>query len=209
MRLVRGACVAGPAGVVILSACFHSAPPLQLYRLQPVDTPAAQDSPVASEVIAVEPYATVGIYGEPHLVYRVGQSTYGAYPNAEWVIPLTTMLADITAAQLRAAEPHIRVTTGQSAGASDLLWRAKVQQFEEVDSAAHVSASVSLEAMLVRSRSDSIVWQGSTRLEQAVPEPTMSAVVATLSELANNAVSQLVREADGALRTSAQQLAHP
>ena len=58
-------------------------------------------------------------------------------------------------------------------------------EFEEVNRGRQVLAAVHLEADLVKSANDSVVWSGSERIERAVPEPTdsMPRVVETLSAL--------------------------
>jgi hypothetical protein len=78
-----------------------------------------------------------------------------------------------------------------------------IRELEEVDRGRDVFAAVRLEARLVRTRDDSVLWSGSARLERAVPEGTMSAIVAMLSRLAAEAVAQLADEARVALASPA------
>jgi ABC-type uncharacterized transport system auxiliary subunit len=199
-RAVLG--VAAPAAFCI-SACFHSVPPLALYRLQPADAPAdsAATAGAAERTIAVAPYATLGIYSQPSIVYRTGGAEYGSYPNAEWAIPLASMLADLTATALRSSpDLRLRVATGRSEDARGLVWRGTVRQFEEVDSAGAVAASVQLDATVLRASDESIVWQGTASLQRRVERPTMPAVVDALAQLANDAARQLVGAAAGVLR---------
>ena len=60
---------------LLLGGCAGSLPPLELYRLTPMPAarpmaPAAFTDTAAStaRAIAVEPYATTGIYAEPQIV---------------------------------------------------------------------------------------------------------------------------------------------
>jgi uncharacterized lipoprotein YmbA len=147
-------------------------------------------------VMAVETYATTGIYADPQIVYRVGEDTYGAYPDREWALPLGTMLADATVDALRATPKlGVQVTDGRVSGTHQLVWRGVVQQFEEVNRGDNVAAAVRLDAALVRTPGDSVIWQGTAGLERAVEKPSMTAIVGTLSELTTTAIRQLVSQA--------------
>jgi uncharacterized lipoprotein YmbA len=171
-------------------------------------SPVAPDStarPVAADessnvpTLVVEPYTTSGIYADPQIVYRVGESTYGAYPNREWALPLGAMLAEATVQTMRIIPAvRARVTDENLAGTHELVWRGVVRQFEEVNRGRSVAAAVRLEAALVRTPGDSVVWQGTAGLERPVPGATMTAIVATLSDLTSVAIRQLVTEARAA-----------
>jgi ABC-type uncharacterized transport system auxiliary subunit len=191
---------------LLLGGCLGSLPPLERYRLTPTPTAApgaapatVADSPAAI-TIAVEPYATTGIYADPAIVYRVGENTYGAYPNREWALPLGDMLADATVATLRAT-PGLgaQITSETADAAHGLVWRGLVQRFEEVDRGDSVAAAVRLDAVLVRSPGDTVVWQGSAGVEAPVAGSTMPAIVATLSDLTTAALRRLADEARGAV----------
>jgi ABC-type uncharacterized transport system auxiliary subunit len=189
---------------VWLAACFGHTVPLERYRLAPAQ-PTAPARPAAlttspRRTISVEAYETSGIYAEPGIVYRVGTSSYGAYPNREWAVPLGTMLADATIEALRANPRFGAAPTDERSGASyDLVWRGVVQQFEEVNQGRRLSAAVRLDAAVVTSPGDSLVWQGSMGGERPVSDSTMQGVVNALSELTAETVRKLVASASGAL----------
>lgn len=191
---------AGALLLLGLVACGRG-PPLERYRLLPVPADSGASRVPADQTIAVEPYVTQGIYAEPQIVYRVGEASYGAYPNREWAIPLSSMLADATVRRLRAAPGGAeRVTDDAAGGAHELVWRGRVREFEEVDRGDSVLAAVHLDGAVVRVADDSVLWQGSARAERRVPEAkSMPAVVDALSALTAAAVDQLVREAEPTL----------
>lgn len=215
MRATRFGLSLGALAAPALAGCFGSLPARELYRLRPVapeaGAPASADAgrpaPAKDEpVLRVEPYATPGVYAEPGIVYRVGDTRYGTYPTREWALPLGGMLATLTAGSVARLEggPQ-RVEDGAGAGRGPagrgLVWRGVVREFEEVDRDKQVSAAVWLDARLVRAADDSVLWQGSARLERPVTPPTqMAAVVDGLSDAAQRAVAQLVQEAAPALR---------
>jgi ABC-type uncharacterized transport system auxiliary subunit len=185
-----------------LAACAGTPATVERYRLAPVSTRDPGTPPEAdAPVIAIEPYATMGIYADPQIVYRLEETTYGAYPNREWAIPLGTMLADATVETMRAI-PNLgaRVTDERTAGSHQLVWRGVVQQFEEVNRGKKVAAAIRLDAALVRTPGDSVIWQGTAASERPVADPTMTAIVRTLSELTSTAIRQLVMQARTAVQ---------
>jgi len=203
-----------------LAGCLRGTlPPRELYRLRPL--PAASTAPATPRLgtpplppLTIEPYATPGVYAGPEIVYRVGDVRYGTYPNRAWAVPLGAMLAALTTEQLLALDggPR-RVEDGAGAGgARGLVWRGVVREFEEVDrergtGGPPVSAAVRLDARLVRAADDSVLWQGSAQIERPVTPPDrMTAVVDGLADAAHQAIEQLVRDAEPAMRAEAARL---
>lgn len=197
------------AAVAPLGCIRGTLPPRELYRLSVPDSAAAADPrppsapALAAGALAIAPYETPGVYGEPSIVYRVGETEYGAYPTREWAIPLGQMLGVLTEDVLRRAP----LTTGAaifnppSLRGQGYVWRGTVREFEEVNRGRALSAAVRVDAAILRTGDDSVLWTGSVRRESAVAEPTMNAVVRTLSALAATVVAELAAEADSALRT--------
>lgn len=188
-------------------------PPLEFYRLAFSDS-ARMATPLdgtdlrvalAPGSMAVAPYLTPGIYADRSIVYRVDDTQYGSYPSREWALPLSTMLGLVTQDVLRAhpmtAEPA--VFDPPSYTSQTYVWRGLVREFEEVDRGSEVFAAVRLEARVVRASDDSVLWSGSVRMEEPVPEGTMPAIVSTLSRVSAAAVSRLAEEARAALARAA------
>jgi ABC-type uncharacterized transport system auxiliary subunit len=199
--------------LVLAGGCVHGKiPPLEQYRLRIPDTAItslAQPDGDGHEIrpagdLAIVPYLAPGLYGSRGIVFRVGENQYGAYPNREWAVPVSTMLGMITEDLLRARPVTLgtAVFDPPSPHSYTYIWRGVVRELEEVDRASEVYAAVRLDARLVRARDDSIMWVGSARLEQKVPSGSMPAIVDALSRLTTEAILQLV---DGARTT----LAHP
>ena len=211
-RAVAGLLTMGVAAS--LSGCLGGRlPPLEYYRVATADsarlaTPLS-GSPLqltlAPGAVAIAPYQTPGIYADRGIVYRIGDTQYGSYPSREWALPLSTMLAlltqDVLAARPLTAQPA--VFSPSTYAGETYVWRGFVRQFEEVDRGAEVHAAVALDARVVRVSDDSIVWSGSVRFEEPVPQGTMPAVVSTLSRVATEAVGQLADEARASLARAA------
>lgn len=199
--------------------CFGKLPAREMFRLSVEAAPANHGSALPGTAVpdsasrlgaplrgalAVEPYVTPGLYGDPGIVYRVGESQYGAYPSREWAIPLGEMLGMIAESVLLlhpiSTDPP--VFDPPSTRGHAYVWRGTVRQFEEVNRGKQVFVAVRLDATIVRSGSDSLVWNGSASLERPVPQPTMQAIVEALSALARDATAQLATDARTALEKS-------
>jgi uncharacterized lipoprotein YmbA len=197
--------------VLAASACIRGTlPARQYFRLSMPDSVAAatRDSStaaLATGTLGIAEYVTPGIYAGGGIAYRIGESEYGTYPSREWAIPLGQMLGVLTEGVLRRAPltASPAIFNPPSLRSQTYVWRGTVREFEEVDRGRAVSAAVRIDASLVRSSDDSVVWSGSARREGAVAAPTMDAVVGTLSSLATETITALVAEADSALRRQA------
>lgn len=206
------------SGALILlgaTACFRgSLPPLERYRLDLPDPPRSgfdsgplspmRAEPVIEGSIAIAPYAAPGIYGDPSIVYRIGESQYGSYPSREWALPLTLMLGQLTervlAAQPLSTGPAVHSPPSRLAHPYE--WQGTIREFEEVNRDRTVLVSVAFDVRLVRTADESIVWQGTEHVEQTVENPTMPAIVQALSESAAEVVTRLVIDARSALERS-------
>ncbi|HEX4469737.1 MAG TPA: ABC-type transport auxiliary lipoprotein family protein [Gemmatimonadaceae bacterium] len=219
-RGALGKCVAIVVMLLDLSGCIHGKlPPREYYRLRTAPLPdsltafyrdgGASTLPVGS--IAIVPYIAPGVYGDGNIVYRIGDSEMGTYPNREWALPVPTMLGMLTEDIFR-ARPLTRdpvVFDPPSAHSYDYVWRGLVREFEELDRESHVYAVVRFDARLVRARDDSVLWAGTARLERAVPQGTMPAIVDALSQLATEAILQLQESARGSLAGPAASAVRP
>jgi ABC-type uncharacterized transport system auxiliary subunit len=210
-RAIQRTVVGGLLAGVLLSCVHGTLPPRELYRLLPLDSAAAtharardsaSDAPVLDGALQVEPYQTPGLYGDPAIVYRVGETQYGTYSSREWAIPLSNMLATLTVDVLRATSFAAGPVVSEAAAdnGARYKWRGTVREFEEVNRGRQLLAAVHLDASIVRARDDSLLWHGSARIERGVSEPTMSAIVAALSALADSAVAELAQQAGRAFQ---------
>ena len=196
--------------VVSMSAsCFRvgTLPARELYRLALPDSlapgvPAAPtDAAPLPGTLAIATWRAPGLYGAPGIVYRVDDTQYGTYPSREWAIPLGDQLGVFTSALLRRA-PLTRggaLYDPPNARAQAYVWRGTIREFEEVDRDRAVFAAVRLDALLARASDDSVVWQGSVRLERPVADPTMANIVAALSALAIEGIARLTSDAAAAV----------
>ena len=194
--------------VLSLASCFRGRlPAREYYRLRVPengDTSPTQERDargLASGSLAIVPYVAPGVYGSRSIVYRLGDSEYGAYTNREWALPVPMMLGMLTEDVLRGRPitAEQAVFDPPSPHSYVYLWRGLVRELEEVDRDNQVFAAVRFDARLVRAQDDSVLWSGSARLERLVQSGTMPAIVETLSQLSVEAVSQLLASAREAL----------
>ena len=153
--------------------------------------------------LAVLPYVAPGLYGEPRLIFRTGQTEYNTYTNREWAIPLTQQLGLMTEALLRrrplTSEPALFDPPSRSS--HTYIWRGAVRHFEEVDRGSEVLAEVHVEASLVRTADDSVLWSGEARSQRNLGGTRdMNVIVTALSELASEAIDRLLADAGAAAR---------
>jgi ABC-type uncharacterized transport system auxiliary subunit len=198
------------AGAVLALGCFRSrpVPPIEMYRLVPTASESGSTSGIGATPllpdgsVAVSGYVTPGLYGQRGIVYRVGESGYATYPSREWAIPLGEMLGRRTADLLQ-ERPLVRggamfdPPTRRSFAYS---WRGTVREFEEIDRGSDVFVAVHLEASLVRTEDDSIVWSGGARAERPVPGGTMDGIVAALSAATDEVMLALLDSARVSIR---------
>ena len=200
----RAPLVAVLAAMAGTGACFRGTlPAIEMYRLEmpaaaeTTDLARSVEAPLLPGGMAIAPYRAPGLYSDPAIAYRVGETQYGTYPSREWAIPLGVMLGLATQRVLEGRP----ITTGPALfdppndRLSRYLWRGTIREFEEVNRDAEVWASVALDVQLVRAADDSVLWSGSIRREARVPEGTMPAIVRTLSALANEGIVDLAEQA--------------
>jgi len=206
---VNRSLAAGFIGALVLcgsSACFRSKlPPLEQYRLAPAPATANAGvdnmaGPLAGSV-AVSRFLTPGVYGGDQIVYRIGDTGYGSYPNREWALPLGEMLGMLAEETMR-ADPLGTAVVYDPASRRQFAyqWQGAVRQFEEVNRDDRVFVSVHLEARLLRTADDSIIWIGDRSAELPVPRPNMTNIVDSLSAAARQVMRELVIDAKTAAR---------
>jgi uncharacterized lipoprotein YmbA len=209
--LVVAALLAGGCSI------FQRRPPLEQYTIVIPRTEDGATTPVGPPVLqgtlAVMPYVTRGIYDERGIVYRVDDLRLQPYPSREWSVPLGEMLGVATVEMLerRSVTSEPPVFDPRLPRASTYQWRGTVREFEEVNRARQVLASVYLEVEIVRSAGDSVIWRGSERIERPVPVPTnsMNRVVETLSSITGDVLARLIDRARSELGTPTAAAAPP
>ena len=186
-------------------------PPRELYRLASPDSlpgrgttteaapgGGASARPALDGSLAILTYETPGLYGESGIVFRIGDVSYGAYPSREWALPLGEMLGQLTArlaegAGLTRDTPLYAPPSPRSRG---YLWRARVREFEEVNRGGRLLVAVRIDAAIVRTRDDSVVWSGSAARERpVVGGMDMPAIVRSLSAAGSDVITELLERA--------------
>ena len=184
---------------------FGTLPAREMYRIslpEPLEGDTAVHAtdgttPPLAGTLGVAQYATPGIYGDPLIVYRLNDTEYNAYPTREWAVPLSDQLGVLTERVLSRVPltAERAVFDPPSRRAQTYIWRGTVREFEEVDRGSEVRAAVRIDVRIVRAEDDSIVWSGTSRLERAAENPSMSGIVQTLSALADEVVTDLATRA--------------
>jgi ABC-type uncharacterized transport system auxiliary subunit len=200
--------------LAVLAACHWpgTLPPRELYRIALPD-PGSEDAPAVTATDGAPPplagtlgiaeYVTPGVYGDPQIVYRIGDTEYGSYSSREWAVPLADQLGVLTERVLTRVPltAERAVFDPPSRRAQTYIWRGTVREFEEVNRGRQVLAAVRIDLRIVRAEDDSIVWSGTSRRERAAQSANMSGIVETLSALADEVLTDLAMRARQELST--------
>jgi ABC-type uncharacterized transport system auxiliary subunit len=200
--------------LAVLAACHWpgTLPPRELYRIALPD-PGSEDAPAVTATDGAPPplagtlgiaeYVTPGVYGDPQIVYRIGDTEYGSYSSREWAVPLADQLGVLTERVLTRVPltAERAVFDPPSRRAQTYIWRGTVREFEEVNRGQQVLAAVRIDLRIVRAEDDSIVWSGTSRRERAAQSANMSGIVETLSALADEVLTDLAMRARQELST--------
>ena len=185
-------------------------PPRELYRLSPPDSSLERAAsaeaapgggagrPALDGTLAILTYETPGLYGESGIVFRIDDVSYGAYPSREWALPLGDMLGQLTArlAEGTGLTRDAPLYAPPSPRSKGYLWRARVREFEEVNRGGRLLVAVRIDAAIVRTRDDSVVWSGSAARERPVVGGLdMPAIVRSLSATGSDVISELLERA--------------
>lgn len=203
-----------PLLLLVAVGCWRigKLPPRELYRITLPESPDSSASAVVATdgvapplpgTLGIGEYVTPGVYGDPQIVFRIGDTEYGSYPSREWAVPLGDQLGVLTERVLARVPltAERAVFDPPSRRAQTYIWRGTVREFEEVNRGQEVLAAVRIDLRIVRAEDDSILWSGSSRIERAVPTPNMSGIVQTLSVLADEVVTDLATHARRELST--------
>ena len=202
----RGLVAAYICGAAVACVKIGTLPALEHYALliprADDDTPAVTGGAVLDGTLAIAPYETPGIYGDGGIVFRIDDTQLHAYPSRSWSQPLGDMLGMVTEAVIspRPLTVGEAIFDPPSRRSATYIWQGRVREFEEVDRGTRVFAAVALDARIVRAAGDSVLWTGSARVERPVDQPTMPAIVRTLSDLTAEVIAQLADSARAALR---------
>jgi hypothetical protein len=145
------------------------------------------------------------VYGGSRIVYRVEGQGYGAYPTREWAVPIADELGALTERVIRAHG----LTSGDvlfdppRRRQYALEWRGRVRELEEVVRHDSVLVAVAIDAQLVRTADDSVVWMSRHRIERPAGGDSMSEIVAALSATAADVVARLADDARSAVAATA------
>lgn len=197
-HLVRGGC-----GPIAARELYRLAIPND-ERIDSAATATDGNSRPLTGTLAITSYIAPGVYAQDGIVYRIDDTRYGVYPEREWAVPLGEQLGMLTERVLA----RVPLTADRalfdppSPRSQTYIWRGTIREFEEADRGNQVLAAVRLDIRIVRTADDSVVWSGSTHLERTAVSPNMPGIVQTLSELAEEAITDLATRARADLRAS-------
>ncbi|MGD9764040.1 MAG: ABC-type transport auxiliary lipoprotein family protein [Candidatus Binatia bacterium] len=127
----------------LLAACSAlppaDAPPIRTYRIDyPVPPPAPVTAPFTLRVI---PFGTAATYDRPGFIYRTATYDFGIDFYNRWAVAPGSMLTDLVARDIAAAQLVRAVLQAPSAIPTDYELHGEIEEFEERDTgggAAHL-----------------------------------------------------------------------
>ncbi|HTC52099.1 MAG TPA: ABC-type transport auxiliary lipoprotein family protein [Steroidobacteraceae bacterium] len=214
MRPSRSPVIALLFGLAGCSGLLHStAPPLQLYVLQPppmpappVDAsrPAAESAPraIAPSLRISRPLPAAGLNTDRIALLRPG-NRLDYYAGGRWSGPLSDLVSDLELAVFRSDPTWSAVADDRSGFNTDYLLQTSIDRFtaEYASESGPPLVHVDLHCLLIRRSDGSLV--GSFALAESAPaqENRMGSVVAAFSQAAQQAILAAQGRADQLLRS--------
>ncbi|HKS94704.1 MAG TPA: ABC-type transport auxiliary lipoprotein family protein [Terriglobia bacterium] len=168
------------AALAMLAGCGGASHPIRYYTIDLPAAPDAAHNPYPVTLLVARVTAPM-ILRDDRIVYRSGANELGTYEYRRWAEPPAVLLETCLLRMLRASGRYESVSEVTSKTRGDFLLRARLYDFEEVDSNA-IAARVALEAELVDAKSGKVVWSHSYSHDEPVSEDDVASVVAALNK---------------------------
>jgi ABC-type uncharacterized transport system auxiliary subunit len=161
-----------------LGSC-GSARPVRHYTLQLPAVPDPSPTNVYPFTLVVGRIQAPEILEEEPIVYRTGPNEIDTYPYHQWVESPAQMVRDRLARRLRDSGKYRSVVQLGSSLQGDFVLHGMLYDFEEVD-AERVETLVTMEFVLVDSKTRTAVWTHYYSQRLPVPGKTIPEVVTAL-----------------------------
>jgi cholesterol transport system auxiliary component len=187
------------------SGLLHStAPPVQLYVLQPPPVPPDRGPRMAAPSLRIgRPLAAAGLDTDRIALLRPG-NRLDYYAGSRWSAPLADLVSDQLLTVFRVDSAWSAVADARSTFNADYLLQTSIDRFtaEYATEAGPPLIHVDLHVLLIR-RSDGTLIGSFAVSEQALAnENRMASVIATFSAVAAQALSAVQTQSDQLLRSA-------
>jgi cholesterol transport system auxiliary component len=189
------------AGFVLLSlavaglgAC-GSGRPILYYTLEfpPAPQPSTSVYPIT---ILVGRLGAPDLLQDEPIIYRTGPNEIGTYAYHHWAEPPARMIRVMLFRRLRSSGKYQSVSELGSAARGDYVLQGRLDDFEEVDTAAGIAALVTMELELVDRKTNKTVWSHVYSRSEPVPGKQIPDVVAALNGNLRQGLDEILSSLD-------------
>ncbi|HTB66573.1 MAG TPA: ABC-type transport auxiliary lipoprotein family protein [Steroidobacteraceae bacterium] len=205
MRRLRGLLIPLLLALPGCSGLLHStAPPVQLYVLQPPQVPPDSGPRSGAPSLRIgRPLAAAGLNTDRIALLRPG-NRLDYYAGSRWSAPLADLVSDLQVTVFRVDAAWSAVADARSTFNADYLLQTSIDRFtaEYATEAGPPLIHVELHGLLIR-RSDGALMGSFAVSEQGVAKQNrMASVIATFSAVADQAISAVQTQADQLLKSA-------
>jgi cholesterol transport system auxiliary component len=216
MRRLRGLLIPLLLALPGCSGLLHStAPPLQLYVLQPSQAaivPVAADRPVpagseprsaAPSLRIGRPLAAAGLNTDRIALLRPG-NRLDYYAGSRWSAPLADLVSDLQLTVFRVDSAWTAVADARSTFNADYLLQTSIDRFtaEYATEAGPPLIRVDLHGLLIRRSDGTLIGSFAVSEQGLAKENRMASVVAAFAAVADQAIIDVQRQSDQLLRSA-------
>lgn len=195
---MAGAC----AVASLLAACGGKIRYPQYYVLEvPPAPPSMVASPQSRGTLAVRHFGTPAYLRQGRIVYRQAPAEIGFYEYHRWAEEPSLAVTAAVIDSLRSSHLFESVKAYDSQSRQDYLMSGRLEQLEEIDSAAGVRVETRLSAELIDLRTGAVVWTGDGHESSTVETRNVGSVVAEMSRAVQKSIAQMTASVDRQLRS--------
>lgn len=168
-------------------------PKTSFYRLQ---FPVAErgSSPANDATLGVQRFRASNLLRQDRIVYSTADNQVNYYQYHRWAEDPAAMVTSLFVREVAGRHLFRDVAQFRPDKGTDYYLRGRVLALEEQDRGPSVSVRVAVEAELLKSKTDAVVWTGRAERERPVPRKDVSSVVEEMNRATQEVIGQL---ADG------------
>jgi cholesterol transport system auxiliary component len=194
--------------LLVLPGCsglLHStAPPVQLYVLQPPQVPPDSGPRIAAPSLRIgRPLAAAGLNTDRIALLRPG-SRFDYFAGSRWSAPLADLVSDQLLTVFRFDSVWSAVADARSTFNADYLLQTSIDRFtaEYATEAGPPLVHVDLHGLLIRRSDGTLIGSFAVAEQTVAKENRMASVIATFSAVAAQAILDMQTQSDQLLRSA-------
>jgi len=188
-------------GILFIALTACSAPPTHYYALKVGKLAGGGNAkPLIDGSVAVERMNGGRVYDQERIVFRGKNNEIGFYEYHQWTSSPSELSTQAVITSLMAGSYFRSAGAYKDVPDPDYILSGRITNFEEVDKAEGVFASVSLELSLIDNKKHASVWSGQGASELPVGAKNVATVAESLDEAMSNSIKQVMQNLGDFLR---------